>query len=115
MYRNQEITSFTLDDSNAMRYYQTMIQSFADKDTEKLVMLKRVARFVPFERIALRKLTQLDVAENLNDLRIPPGNRLEALKGDRTGQYSIRINDQYRVCFVWTEQGPGEVEICDYH
>ena len=69
-----------------------MIQSFADKDTEKLARMKRVARFHQFERIALRKLTQLDIAENLNDLKIPPGNRLELLKGDRVGQYSIRIN-----------------------
>ena len=92
-----------------------MIQSFADKDTEKLARLERVSTFVQFERIALRKLAQLDVAERLDDLRVPPGNRLELLKGDRAGQYSIRINDQYRICFLWTEQGPMGVEICDYH
>jgi toxin HigB-1 len=92
-----------------------MIQSFADKNTEKLARLERVVKFVQFERIALRKLTQLEVAEKLDDLRVPPGNRLEQLKGNRAGQYSIRINDQYRICFVWTEQGPGNVEICDYH
>jgi len=92
-----------------------MIQSFADKDTEKLARLERVVRFVQFERIALRKLTQLEVALRLDDLRVPPGNRLEQLKGDRLGQYSIRINDQYRICFVWSEKGPGDVEICDYH
>ena len=92
-----------------------MIQSFADKDTEKLARLERVPRFVQFERIALRKLTQLDVAGRLEDLMVPPGNRLEALKGDRIGQYSIRINDQYRICFIWTDQGPCKVEICDYH
>lgn len=92
-----------------------MIQSFADTDTEKLARLERVSKFVQFERIALRKLTQLEVAERLDDLRIPPGNRLEQLKGDRTGQYSIRINVQYRICFVWTDQGPNNVEICDYH
>ena len=92
-----------------------MIQSFADKETEKLARLERVPKFVQFERIALRKLMQLDVAESLDDLRVPPGNRLEQLKGDRLGQYSIRINDQYRICFVWTEQGPRAVEICDYH
>ena len=63
----------------------------------------------------MRKLDQLDSAEALDDLRIPPGNRLEALKGDRQGQYSIRINEQYRICFVWTESGPAEVEIVDYH
>lgn len=92
-----------------------MIQSFADKDTEKLARMERVAKFRQFERIALRKLTQLDVAENLNDLSIPPGNRLESLKGDREGQYSIRVNDQYRICFTWSEKGPVNVEICDYH
>lgn len=92
-----------------------MIQSFADKDTEKLAKMKRVARFHQFERIALRKLTQLDIAEDLNDLKIPPGNRLELLKGDRVGQYSIRINDQYRICFTWSDKGPMNVEICDYH
>jgi len=92
-----------------------MIQSFADKYTEKLARLERVAKFVLIERIALRKLTQLDVADKLDDLRIPPGNRLEQLKGDRAGQHSIRINDQYRICFVWTKLGPTDVEICDYH
>lgn len=92
-----------------------MIQSFADKDTEKLAKMKRVARFHQFERIALRKLTQLDIAEDLNDLKIPPGNRLELLKGDRVGQYSIRINDQCRICFTWSDKGPMNVEICDYH
>ncbi len=92
-----------------------MIQSFADEDTEKLAKMERVAKFRQFERIALRKLTQLDVAEKLNDLRIPPGNRLEQLKGDRVGQHSIRINDQYRICFTWSDKGPVNVEICDYH
>lgn len=92
-----------------------MIISFADKDTERLARLEFVRRFHSFERIALRKLTQLDVAMTLEDLRVPPGNRLERLKGDREGQYSIRINDQYRICFFWTTNGPEEVEICDYH
>lgn len=92
-----------------------MIQSFADKDTEKLARLERVVRFVQFERIALRKLAQLEVALRLDDLRVPPGNRLEQLKGDRLGQYSIRINDQYRICFVWSDKGPSDVGICDYH
>jgi proteic killer suppression protein len=92
-----------------------MIQSFADKDTERLARFERVLRYVPFERVALRKITQLDVAERLDDLSVPPGNRLEALKDDRTGQYSIRINGQYRICFVWTDPGPANVEICDYH
>lgn len=65
--------------------------------------------------VALRKLRQVGAAEILDDLRVPPGNRLEALKGDRSGQYSIRINDQWRICFIWTDTGPEEVEIIDYH
>ncbi len=104
-----------LDVITAARYYVLMIQSFADKDTEKLARLERVSRFVQFERIALRKLTQLDVAERLDDLRVPPGNRFEQVKGDRIGQHSMRVNDQYRICFLWTDQGPMDVEICNYH
>ena len=92
-----------------------MIVSYADNDTEKLANLQRVARFAQIERVALRKLLQLEVAESLDDLRIPPGNRLESLRGDRSGQHSIRINDQFRVCFVWTKAGAEQVEICDYH
>jgi len=92
-----------------------MIISFKDKDTEKLFHYQSVKRFISFERIALRKLAQLDAALILSDLKVPPGNRLEALKGDREGQHSIRINDQYRVCFIWTVNGPESVEICDYH
>lgn len=67
------------------------------------------------QRVALRKLQQLDIAKTLDDLRVPPGNRLEPLKGDRKGQHSIRINDQYRLCFVWTGRGVTDVEIVDYH
>lgn len=67
------------------------------------------------QRVALRKLRQVAAAESLDDLRVPPGNRLERLKGDRSGQHSIRINDQWRICFVWTDAGPEEVEIVDYH
>jgi proteic killer suppression protein len=92
-----------------------MIISFKDKDTEKLFNYQPVKRFKSFERIALRKLTQLDAALLLSDLKVPPGNRLEALKGDREGQHSVRINDQFRICFVWTINGPESVEICDYH
>jgi proteic killer suppression protein len=92
-----------------------MIISFGDKDTEKLANSRRVNKFQSFERAALRKLTQLDIAENLQDLRVPPGNRLEALSGNREGQHSIRINDQHRICFVWTANGPQNVEIVDYH
>lgn len=96
-------------------YGVSMIASFKDSDTEKLAHGVRVRRFVPCERTARRKLRQLEIAAELNDLRIPPGNRLEALKGNRLGQYSIRINDRYRVCFRWTDAGAEDVEIVDYH
>lgn len=105
----------TLYSINDMRYYIYMIINFADKDTEKLFNYNSVMRFKSIERVALRKLTQLNAALTINDLRVPPGNRLEQLKGDRNGQHSIRINDQFRICFVWTENGPKSVEICDYH
>lgn len=75
----------------------------------------RIPRYRAFERQALRKLRQLEIAGNLNDLRIPPGNHLEALSGDREGQYSIRINGQFRICFSWTPMGPQDVEIVDCH
>ena len=92
-----------------------MLRSFRCSDTEALSKGIRVRRFVNVEAIARRKLRQLDIAARLNDLRVPPGNRLEALRGDRVGQYSIRINDQWRVCFRWTEAGAEDVEIVDYH
>jgi proteic killer suppression protein len=91
------------------------IQSFKCKDTESLFNGNRISRFVAFEAVARRKLVQLNAAATLDFLRVPPGNRLEALKDDRLGQHSIRINDQYRVCFVWEEAGPKDVEIVDYH
>lgn len=92
-----------------------MVISFKCKDTEKLANGGRVKRFVSFERVALRKLRQLQVATQLDDLKVPPGNRLEPLAGDRQGQYSIRINKQFRVCFRWTAAGAEDVEIVDYH
>lgn len=92
-----------------------MIRSFKSKETEALFMLERSGRFSQIERPALRKLVQLDLAATLDDMRVPPGNRLEALKGDRKGQWSIRINDQFRICFRWTDDGPTDVEIVDYH
>ena len=92
-----------------------MIESFKCPDTQSLHQGVRVARFVNIERVALRKLRQLDIAARLEDLRIPPQNRLEALKGNRKGQYSIRINDQWRVCFVWRDGHAHDVEIVDYH
>jgi len=92
-----------------------MIRSFKCADTEALSKGIRVRRFVNFATIARRKLRQLEIAGRLDDLKIPPGNRLEALKGDRAGQYSIRINKQWRVCFRWTKAGAEDVEIVDYH
>ena len=92
-----------------------MIVSFKCSDTEALSNGRRVKRFVKFERIAVRKFRQLQVAEILSDLTVPPGNRLEALKGDRKGQHSSRINDQFRICFRWSKAGAADVEIVDYH
>jgi proteic killer suppression protein len=92
-----------------------MIRSFKCKDTEALFAGKSPRRFKAFAAVAERKLAQLDAAQTLDFLRAPPGNRLEALAGDRKGQYSIRINDQFRLCFVWTVAGPEAVEIVDYH
>jgi proteic killer suppression protein len=92
-----------------------MIVSFKCKDTESLFAGKVPRKFRAFASVAERKLAQLDAAQTLEFLRAPPGNRLEALAGDRKGQYSIRINDQFRLCFVWTAAGPKDVEIVDYH
>jgi proteic killer suppression protein len=92
-----------------------MILSFKDPDAARVASGHRVKRFVSIEAVLRRKLRQLEIAGRLEDLRIPPGNRLEALKGDRAGQHSIRVNDQYRVCFIWTAAGPEDVEIVDYH
>jgi toxin HigB-1 len=92
-----------------------VILSFKDKQTEAIASGRRVQRFASFERIALRKLRQLEIAGRLEDLRVPPGNNLEKLNGDRAGQMSIRINDKWRVCFKWTAAGPADVEIVDYH
>lgn len=105
----------TLDVNHALRYHLSMIVSFRSADTEALAGGRRVKRFVNVEAVARRKLRQLQVAVSLQDLRVPPGNHLEALSGDREGQYSIRINDQYRVCFRWTPAGAEDVEIVDYH
>lgn len=91
------------------------IQSFANSETEALFRQRRVRRFVNIEVVALRKLRVLHAAHALTDLRVPPGNRLEALSGDRAGQHSIRINAQWRVCFVWSPEGPRDVEVVDYH
>ena len=92
-----------------------MIVSFKCSDTSALANGRRVPRFVNVEAVARRKLRQLQIAGALEDLRVPPGNRLEALRGDRAGQHSIRINDQFRLCFRWTYAGAEDVEIVDYH
>lgn len=100
---------------HAARYDIGMIVSFKDPDTEALAKGERIRRFVNIEAVARRKLRQLQIAERLDDLRVPPANRLEALKGDRLGQFSIRINEQFRVCFRWTAAGAKDVEIVDDH
>jgi proteic killer suppression protein len=92
-----------------------MIRSFGCEYTEALSKGHRVRKFVNIAKVARRKLRQLEIANRLDDLRVPPGNQLEALKGDRSGQHSIRINDQWRVCFRWTNGGAENVEIADYH
>jgi len=93
-----------------------VIQSFGDADTERVWRRERVRRFgSDLQRMTNRTLLIIDAAETLNDLRVPPGNRLERLRGERVGQYSIRINDQWRICFTWSAAGPANVEIIDYH
>ena len=91
------------------------IISFKCRETQDLFLGKRVNRFVNVEAVAMRKLAMLHRASTLDDLRVPPGNRLEALRGNRSGQHSIRVNDQFRVCFRWRSNGPQDVEIVDYH
>jgi toxin HigB-1 len=93
-----------------------MIRSFRDRETERLFRREPVRKLPPnVRRVALRKLVRLDAAETLEDLRVPPGNRLEKLVGNRAGQHSIRINDQWRVCFRWKDGDAEDVEIVDYH
>ncbi len=92
-----------------------MIRSFRGKDTQRLFQRESVRQFKAIESAARRKLEMIDAAQNLEDLRVPPGNRLEALRGDRKGQHSIRVNNQWRVCFIWREGAADSVEIVDYH
>jgi proteic killer suppression protein len=94
---------------------ELVIKTFKCADTKALSKGDRVKRFANIASVARRKLRQLEIAARLDDLRVPPGNRLEALKGDRAGQHSIRINDQFRVCFSWTAGGAEDVEIVGYH
>ncbi len=91
------------------------IVSFRCQDTQRLFTSGKSRRFASIQSVAERKLAQLDAAQTLDFLRVPPGNRLELLSGDRAGQHSIRINGQWRLCFVWTDEGPVGVEIVDYH
>ncbi|HUY72595.1 MAG TPA: type II toxin-antitoxin system RelE/ParE family toxin [Gaiellaceae bacterium] len=93
-----------------------MLRSFRDKDTERVWLRQRSRRLdEPTQRAALRKLLILDAADALSDLTVPPGNRLEKLRGDRAGEHGIRVNQQWRICFRWTAAGPEDVEIVDYH
>jgi proteic killer suppression protein len=92
-----------------------VIRSFRDKDTEAIFQQRRVRKYQQIASVALRRLVQIDSAEELRDLASPPANRLELLKGNRAGQYSVRINDQYRICFRWKNRHAYEVEIADYH
>jgi proteic killer suppression protein len=99
-----------------MRYYCAVIRSFRNKDTQRLFMREPTHRWSPsVQRAGLRKLLILDAATSLEDLRIPPGNRLEKLSGERSGQYSIRVNNQWRVCFRWERGDVFDTEIVDYH
>lgn len=94
---------------------RAVILSFRDAEAQSVFEGRRSRRFGAIQRVLERKLAMLEAAKVLEDLRVPPGNRLEALHGDRAGQHSIRINDQFRLCFIWTESGPTEVEVVDYH
>lgn len=104
-----------LDVSRTALYPGVVIKSFRSKQTERLFNRQRVREFQSIERVSLRKLAMLDAAKELADLAVPPGNRPEPLRGDREGQHSIRINDQWRVCFVWQDGDAYGVEITDYH
>jgi len=105
-----------VDTIGGRHYYVAMIRSFRDSETKKLFRGQRSRRLPPnIQRAARRKLLMLDAATELDSLRVPPGNRLEALKGDRSGQHSIRINSQWRICFAWSDGGAHDVEIVDYH
>jgi proteic killer suppression protein len=114
-HNNMRDSIITLAVNHAARYYPFVIQTFKCADTEALSKGERVRRFGGIAAIARRELRQLEIAARLDDLRVPPGNRLQALKGDRSGPFSIRINDQFRVCFRWTNKGAEDVAIVDYY
>jgi len=105
----------TLDVNHVSRYYQLVIKTFKCADTLAISKGEPVKRFANIAAVARRKLRQLEIAGRLDDLRVPPGNRLETLRDDRAGQHSIRVNDQFRVCFHWTDTGAEDVEIVAYH
>jgi proteic killer suppression protein len=106
----------TLAVNNASRYYVGVIRSFRDKDAEAIWHRRFVKKLSPgLSRLAYNKLVLINAAESINDLRVPPGNRLEKLSGDRAGQYSVRVNNQWRICFTWRASGAGNVELVDYH
>jgi toxin HigB-1 len=108
--------AIAVDASTARRYHSEVIRGWADEETEKLFRRQRSRKLPPdLQRVALRKLLMLDAATILEDLRVPPANRLEKLKGSREGHWSIRINDQWRVCFTWSDGNAYDVEIVDYH
>lgn len=107
--------AITFDVNNASRYDRGMIRTFRCEWTAALAKGEPVRRFAGIASVARRKLRQLEIAATLDDLRVPPGNRLELLKGDRAGQHSIRVNDQFRICFRWSAAGAEDVEIVDYH
>lgn len=109
------VSSAVLHITRCVILFSSVIQSFRDDDTYQLFIERDNRQWRNIKSIALRKLDQMEAATNLNDLRVPPGNRLEPLTGNRNGQHSIRINDQFRICFVWKEDGAHNVEIVDYH
>jgi len=114
--RPSTAVAVTLAVNNAWRYNRRVLQSFRDKDTERVWQRQRLRKLdESTQRMALRKLLILDAADALADLRVPPGNRLEKLRGDRADKYSIRVNRQWRIRFRWTGAGPEDVEIVDYH
>lgn len=110
------LSILSLDNTNAMRYYDNMIRTYGDKETEQIYKGK-VSKKLPYEiqHIARRKLRMIDAAITVTDLKIPPGNRLEQLKGDLKAYWSIRINDKYRIIFIFKEGGAEDVKITDYH